>query len=678
MADNAVRRNLPGISLKIALPVIIAIGAMLFVFTCLGIQKSREDSLILLKRQGAALTEALALSADNAIKANSFFDLLVREKFSDMATFLAVRPGLDYADEELDDFSASYGVDAIFIFNDSLDVISYGIRGTFIDPDKILDESFGLLEDFHVDSAESDNLETIYGNLPGQVMMCYFEKIGGGKYIIMIVADALFFTESKKTIGIGYLVQNIGREIGIEYIFYQTPEGIIFSSRKIDPVLKIEKDPFLQEALGSDTALTRTLKFGDREVLELARSFHSDEYGEGVFRLGLSLEKYNAIIAGFDRQMIVLSIVIFAVIVLFMLYWQGKQKRLLLDRSMQKIQSLTEMVFDSITTALVVVKNDLCVETANRAFYELFKISPDGFPGQFWNEQSFASVIPFEKCLSGTTATDKFETEYHGPDGTHNLLINVAPLFNHRGDISGAVAIIYDYTQIKELEESGRRRQRLSELGDLAAGVAHEIRNPLNAISIAAQRLLAEFKPTENNDEFEGFVRQIKSEADRLNGIVTRFLSLARGEKKASDSFDLGRLIEDTVGFIRPEIEKKKVRLSSDIANNARLAGSPDRFRQALINLIKNAADACAPGEGNISIKLTTDDNAIRLSVRDNGIGIPDEIRPKIFNPYFTTKTGGTGLGLSVVHQVVEEFRGEIRVLAPPEGGTEFVITLPK
>ncbi len=291
MAANSDKQNPPGISLKIALPVIITTGILLFVFTYLGIQKSRQDSLELLKRQGSALTEALALSADNAIKANSFFDLLVREKFSDMTSFLASRPDFDYSGEELDDFSSSYGVDAIFVFDTSLDVTTYGTRGVFINPDKVLDDSFGDLEKFKADSVEFNNLETIYGDLPGQVTMYYFEKINNSKYIIMIVADALFYTESKKSIGIGYLVQNIGREIGIEYIFYQTPDGIVFSSRKLEPVLKIEKDPFLQEALKSDTALTRQITVGDREVLELARAFHSDEYGDGVFRLGLSLEK---------------------------------------------------------------------------------------------------------------------------------------------------------------------------------------------------------------------------------------------------------------------------------------------------------------------------------------------------------------------------------------------------
>ncbi len=678
MAANSDKQNPPGISLKIALPVIIATGMLLFVFTYLGIQKSRQDSLELLKRQGSALTEALALSADNAIKANSFFDLLVREKFSDMTSFLASRPDFDYSGEELDDFSSSYGVDAIFVFDTALNVTTYGTRGAFINPDKILDDSFGDLEKFQADSVEFNNLETIYGDLPSQVTMYYFEKINDNKYIVMIVADALFYTESKKSIGIGYLVQNIGREIGIEYIFYQTPDGIIFSSRKLEPVLKIEKDPFLQEALKSDTALTRQITVGDRKVLELARAFHSDEYGDGVFRLGLSLEKYDTIIAGFDRQMIALSLVIFAVIVLFILYWQGKQKRLLLNRSMQRIQSLTEMVFESVTSALVVIKKDLSVEMANRAFYELFGVNAEEFIGEKWPEQAFAEAIPFESCLSGKLAADEFEAEYHSPQGPRNLLINVAPLHNYKKEISGAVAVIYDYTEIKELEETGRRKQRLSEMGDLAAGVAHEIRNPLNAISIAAQRLLAEFVPVENNAEFETFARQIKSEADRLNAIVTRFLSLAKGDKKPGDNFELGSMIEGTIGFLRPELEKKKIEIRTDMKSGIRLEGSADHFKQAIINLVKNAAEACPTDGGLIEINLKKFESTVQLTIRDNGSGISEEARNKIFNPYYSTKKDGTGLGLSIVHQVIEEFKGEIRVVAPTGGGTEFVIQIPK
>ncbi len=336
------------------------------------------------------------------------------------------------------------------------------------------------------------------------------------------------------------------------------------------------------------------------------------------------------------------------------------------------------MVFESVTSALVVIKKDLSVEMANRAFYELFGVTAEEFLGEQWPEQPFADVIPFESCLSGKLTADEFETEYQSPLGPRNLLINVAPLYNYRREISGAVAVIYDYTEIKELEETGRRKQRLSEMGDLAAGVAHEIRNPLNAISIAAQRLLAEFVPTENNAEFETFTRQIKSEADRLNAIVTRFLSLAKGDKRPGDNFEMGSVIEDTIGFLRPELEKKKIEIRTDMKSGIRLDGSTDHFKQAIINLVKNAAEACPMEGGLIEIYLKSFESTVQLIIRDNGSGISEEARHKIFNPYYSTKKDGTGLGLSIVHQVIEEFKGEIRVVAPTDGGTEFVIQLPK
>ena len=123
--------------------------------------------------------------------------------------------------------------------------------------------------------------------------MYFLKKTGDRKYIIAMVSDALFFSSAKKDIGIGYLVQNIAREVGIEYILFQNADGIVFSSRRIGPILKIENDSFLSEAMHSDSVLSRVYLLGDRKVLELVKPFSSVEYKAGLFRLGLSLEKYN-------------------------------------------------------------------------------------------------------------------------------------------------------------------------------------------------------------------------------------------------------------------------------------------------------------------------------------------------------------------------------------------------
>lgn len=675
-ADNLDEKISTGY-LKFILPLLVLLGILLFFMTYLGIQKSHSDSLLMLKRQGGALIQSLILSSDNAIRANSFFDLLIQEKYSDMVAFLETRSEFDFSSDELADFTVGYGVDAILIYNDSLNLKTSGARSIFIDIDAINKLILPEVKKLTEDSTKFSDLQTIEGELPGDVSTYYLEQTNEQKYTIVIVSDALFYTQAKKEIGIGYFVQNIAREVGIEYIIFQTNDGIIFSSRDVGPLPKIENDLFLQSALTSDSTVSRKYRISDRELLELARPFSSLEYGDGIFRLGISLEKHNEIVAGFDRQMIVLSIVIFAVLVLAALYLQGKQKRIYLDRSFRRVKSLSETVFDSINSGLVIVREDRTIESANRQFLLDFNVEAADLLGKYWEDFPFKAAVPFEKFFSGNEASGEYKTDQSGISGRRYFLVSLARLYDYDNKPAGAVAVIYNYSRIKELEDAANRKERLSELGDLAAGVAHEIRNPLNGISIAAQRLQAEFEPKENAEEFQAFARQIKSEAGRLNDIVTRFLSLTRGQDNKRNKINFSHVLNETILLLKLDAEKNGAEIIHRVEDNVILTGVEDRLKQLIINLIRNSIEACRGKGGEIAISLARRNNVAELSVKDTGIGIPDEIKDKIFNPYFSTKESGTGLGLAIVHQIVEEFEGNIDVTSIPGQGASFLISLP-
>jgi signal transduction histidine kinase len=289
----------------------------------------------------------------------------------------------------------------------------------------------------------------------------------------------------------------------------------------------------------------------------------------------------------------------------------------------------------------------------------------------------FRGIVPFEDFFAKNESSGEYKTELSLPAGRKYFLINIARLYDYKNQAAGAVAVVYNYTQIKELEDVANRKERLSELGDLAAGVAHEIRNPLNGISIAAQRLMAEFVPRENSEEFRSFTQQIKSEAGRLNDIVTRFLSLARGQADKKDRIDLSQTIIDTIQFLKLDSDKSGAVIVPKVEKDISLSGSEDRIKQLLINLIRNSLEACQSIEGKIVVSLVSSNNCAHLTIKDNGQGIPAEIQRKIFNPYFTTKKNGTGLGLAIVHQIVEEFNGQIDLKSSPEKGTEFLIKIP-
>ena len=244
-------------------------------------------------------------------------------------------------------------------------------------------------------------------------------------------------------------------------------------------------------------------------------------------------------------------------------------------------------------------------------------------------------------------------------------------------DQVGALAIVaYDVTRIRRFEQEMARKERLSEMGDLAAGVAHEIRNPLNTIAIAAQRLAAEFRPEQGDDEYRAITDQIRVETRRLNDIITRFLALARQDRKARSIVRLDSLLEDLQKLFDPEVRKLGLELSVLCEPDLCVEADPDSLRQVFVNLFNNAKEAM-DGAGTVSITATQDEGQISIRFADTGPGVPPDLREKIFTPYFTNKDGGTGLGLPTVHRIVTDLGGEFILDDAAAEGAAFVIRLP-
>jgi signal transduction histidine kinase len=233
----------------------------------------------------------------------------------------------------------------------------------------------------------------------------------------------------------------------------------------------------------------------------------------------------------------------------------------------------------------------------------------------------------------------------------------------------------------RALEAAMAREQRLAAVGNLAAGVAHEIRNPLNAISIGLQRLRREFAPaeTETRTEYERFLEILRGEVGRLNEIVGQFLSLARPARLSLAEEPLEPLLRDLATLLQSQAAAQKVRIVQelDLVGTAVRMDKP-QLTQAFMNLVLNALQAM-PGGGALTIRAGLDaaGPTARVSISDTGPGVPPEHLDRIFEPYFTTKAGGTGLGLALARKIVEEHQGSIRVETGPGGGATFSVALP-
>jgi two-component system sensor histidine kinase PilS (NtrC family) len=271
----------------------------------------------------------------------------------------------------------------------------------------------------------------------------------------------------------------------------------------------------------------------------------------------------------------------------------------------------------------------------------------------------------------------RMETAFQRPEGKEiKLGLSISPLKDHRGNKVGQIIIFQDLTIIKEMEESVQRSEKMATIGQLAAGIAHEIRNPLASISGAIQ-LLKEEK--EAGESTQRLMEIILAESGRLNRLITDFLLYAQPPKLNKKKVDIGALVDSTLEvFSRSPQWTQGIKLAKIMDQGITIAADPQQLEQVLWNLFINAVDAME-GKGMLEVKIHKDgrEDAVRLTVSDTGKGISPKDINKIFDPFFTTKQGGSGLGLSIVHKIVESHGGDISVESRPDRGTTFTLTLP-
>jgi two-component system sensor histidine kinase PilS (NtrC family) len=269
------------------------------------------------------------------------------------------------------------------------------------------------------------------------------------------------------------------------------------------------------------------------------------------------------------------------------------------------------------------------------------------------------------------------EITFAKPDGEEiRLGLSISSLKDHRGNKVGQIIIFQDLTHIKEMEESMKKSEMMATIGQLAAGIAHEIRNPLASISGAIQ-LLKEEK--EAGESTQRLMEIILAESGRLNRLITDFLLYAQPPKLNKKKVDIGTLVDNTLEvFSRSPQWTKGITLAKRMEPNITISADPQQLEQVLWNLFINAVDAMG-GKGMLEVKVHKDGKGrmVTLAVSDTGKGISAKDINKIFDPFFTTKEGGSGLGLSIVHKIVEIHGGHISAESRPHHGTTFTLTLP-
>lgn len=364
-----------------------------------------------------------------------------------------------------------------------------------------------------------------------------------------------------------------------------------------------------------------------------------------------------------------------------------KLSKLDTEQTEQLFQALGEenerlaVVLDSMNDGVFVTDEAHRLTLVNKAAERLVPIVPGKIIGDrpVWNIIADPDIALFVRVTleNDESVSDREFTLDHGGI-TRILNCSVIPLVQ-AGHIRGNIVQVVDISEKRGREARLRRAESLASLTTLAAGVAHEIKNPLGSIGIHAQLLQKLVHDTEkdNRETIDTYLGVIEEEIERLNKIVVDFLFAVRPMDTELKDHDLNELLGDLLSFVRYELEQAQIELVADLdveLENVRL--DPKYFKQAILNIVKNAISAMPEG-GLLRVSTQQRGDQALLRISDNGVGMTEGVRDKIFEPYFTTKDFGSGIGLTLVYKVVKEHRGDISVNSKEGHGTTFTITLP-
>jgi PAS domain S-box-containing protein len=344
------------------------------------------------------------------------------------------------------------------------------------------------------------------------------------------------------------------------------------------------------------------------------------------------------------------------------------------------IKEYNERILTYMDSGVIAVREDGVVTTFNPAAERLLGVEASRVTGQAMDGLGHAIRAVLRDSLADHAESETEVTVSHPEGRVLPLVIHTSSLHDHRGRISGAIAVLNDHSRLKALEEDKRRADRLSALGAMATGVAHEIRNPLVAI-----KTFAELLPERADDaEFrETFAKVAVKEIQRIEQLLGRLRALAVPKVFPLRPLDLQVPIAETLDLLRGEADRRRIRLLVEIEPSLPpVLGEPDQLKQLFLNLFLNALEAMGAG-GTLSVTIRVDRDRpdrglITVRVTDTGPGIPREDLARVFEPFFTTKSQGTGLGLAICRSIADQHRASLWAEAGPAGvGTAFVAQFP-
>ncbi len=671
-----------GLHLKpvVIITISVIIGIVMITSAFFELRQSKGEIFHLLSEHASSLIETISLSSINTLNSSYEIENLITERLLDNARLIKSLDSLNLLTRnKLIQIGKKNNLYRINIFDK---------KGNRILSNRIPEPGHVHGEE---DVNRADELEPILkGNEKEFIIGFKNSEFSNEQRFAVAVAranndgaiavnlNAKDLLEFRKKIGIGKIIQDLADNPGIEYIVLQDTLGILAASPGIDSINSIEPDKFLSNALKSDSIFKRIIKFKNRDVYEVVKRLDFNGDILGLYRIGLSLDEIRGVESRMSGRAIMISLILAAIsiIVLSIVFTQQNLKTV--SNEFSKFKTLTSSVLENMSEAVIVLDKDLRITLFNKSSEDLFHLPSYKVIGEKIFEILDGKLFFLSEAINNldNNISTHFENKIEINEGKMDVSVSITKNLEENGNPENYTIVIQDLTEEKNLEEQAKRREKLSAMGELASGVAHEIRNPINSIGIIAQRLYKEFLPNEEQDEYKKITKVLRDEVNRINKIITQFLNYAKPLEVQFKKVDAKNYFDEIVTLFNDQAKSKNIDLIKNSNESIMINVDPGLTKQALINIIQNSIDAINE-KGKIVIDYRKDEDNLIIEIEDNGPGIPDNIKQKIFELYFTTKNDGNGLGLSISQKIIAQLNGTIEFESELNKGTKFKIKLP-
>jgi len=631
----------------------------------------KTDYLQLLENQGKLFIDAIVNSTQNAITAAEKIETEIDSKILlniNMLGRIIYSQSIPPAEQKK--LFEDSGFDEIILYNSNGSIVDRFSKhkNNFIIPKSVISSL--------VNKSFKDTIMVVYDEPEYETeQLTAFVKINHGNMVAAFINNEEI-NNLKNSVGIGYFLKRFYSKQNLQYVVIQNSFTIVAGSFGEYNLSTFTRDSFLQSAIDENKTLSRIIYYSDKPIYELVSPLNIDKEAIGILRIGLAMDEYERFEADMTQRYIMVSIILVVFGIIFFNFFVNYNQRQLLKKDLGQWKNYTNTILENLSSGVVGISNGIVISINNKAL-DVIGVNYSNAINKkivdypvFW-KNTLIAVLNDKEIYTANNPL-KVIQNYNQPK---LFTISNDEIKTEEGSITN-VLIINDITEQKLLEDQLRRNQKLNALGNLASSVAHEIKNPLNAIKLIIELVRKKFQPANNLENYLKNLDTVSIEIDRVNRIIEQYLQFNKMPELRLNNENIKHIVGEVCDLFKSEVIDKQILLTCNVSDTISLICDKDQIKQALINLIKNAIEAIEKN-GKINISVLKNSEFIEILVVDNGKGIHPENLDFIFDLHYSTKKSGNGIGLFIVQQIILAHKGKLFVESSLGIGSTFKIQLP-